>query len=479
MQLFPIVWLALTFIAAMVLLAFQVERNVSWLVIIVLLTAMAGYISHPSNPSIQYDINGDGQYEIDRTFEVRQGLDLQGGLQVLMEADVPPGTPVTDADMESVRINVERRIDSLGVVEPVVQRQGERRIIVELPGIDNPDQALALIQETALLEFVEAGFTPLPDGLEIMTDLREGEEPAAGEGESALPVLHTVMTGADLRSAEVTLDPQTGAPIVAFELTREGSQIFGDYTSDHVGEFLAIVLDGVVISSPQIATGITGGAGIITGDFTFEEANNLVIQLRAGSLEVPLRVESTSNIGPSLGALSVEQSIQAGIIGISVVLLFMLVYYRLPGVAADLALIIFALLNFALFKLIPVTLTLPAITGFLISVGTAVDGNILIFERMKEELRAGKPLDVAVRAGFARAWTSIRDSNLSTIVICGILFFFGSTFGAGAVRGFAVTLAIGLVINLFTAVTVTRTFLHFLLPARSEWIAQRQWLLGL
>jgi protein-export membrane protein SecD len=267
--------------------------------------------------------------------------------------------------------------------------------------------------------------------------------------------------------------------VVAFELTREGTQIFGDYTSDHVGEFLAIVLDGVVISSPQIATGITGGSGIITGDFTFEEANNLVIQLRAGSLEVPLRVESTSNIGPSLGALSVEQSIQAGIIGISVVLLFMLVYYRLPGVAADLALIIFALLNFALFKLIPVTLTLPAITGFLISVGTAVDGNILIFERMKEELRAGKALDVAVRAGFARAWTSIRDSNLSTIIICGILFFFGSTFGAGAVRGFAVTLAIGLVINLFTAVTVTRTFLHFLLPARSEWIAERQWLLGL
>jgi protein-export membrane protein SecD len=478
--------LAVTVVAVVAILVFQLERNVSWLILIILLVAMAGYISHPADFGFQYDFNNDGEYEFERTFEVRQGLDLQGGLQVLLEADVPPNVPVTDTEMDAVRINVERRIDSLGVVEPVVQRQGERRIIVELPGIDNPDQALELIQETALLEFVEAGFTPLPAGSQVMTDLREDmgldeEVPEADSDAEFIPLAthHTVMTGADLRAAEVILDPQTNQPLVSFELTPEGADIFAEYTSDHVGEFLAIVLDGEVISSPQIRDAIITGSGVITGSFTYDEANSLVIQLRAGSLEVPLRVESTSSIGPSLGALSVEQSIRAGIIGISVVLLFMLVYYRLPGIAADLALIAFALLNFALFKLIPVTLTLPAITGFLISVGTAVDGNILIFERTKEELRAGKRLDVAVRAGFERAWTSIRDSNLSTIIICAILYFFGSTFGAGAVRGFAVTLAIGLVINLFTAVTVTRTFLHFLLPAGSEWIAERRWLLGI
>ena len=468
-------------VALTILLAFRVERNISWLVIIILLAAAAAYISHPANLSIQYDLNRDGEFEIDRTFEIRQGLDLQGGLQVLLEADLPPDADVTDADMDAVRINVERRIDSLGVVEPVVQRQGERRIIVELPGIDDPEQALALIQETALLEFVNSGFTPLPNGQTVITDLTTSDISAPAEGDQqTLPpgVLETIMTGADLRSAAVSTNPNTGDIVVEFTLTSEGGEVFADYTSTHVGQFLSIVLDGRVISSPQIQGAIIGGSGVITGDFTREEANELVIQLRAGSLEVPLRVESTSNIGPSLGALSVEQSIQAGIIGISVVLLFMIVFYRLSGLAADLALLLFTMLNLAIFKLVPITLTLPAITGFLISIGTAVDGNILIFERMKEELRAGKNLDVAIRVGFDRAWTSIRDSNLSTIIICIVLYGFGSTFGAGAVRGFAVTLGLGLVINLFTAVVATRTFLHFLLPARSQWLARNRWLSG-
>lgn len=482
MQYLPLIWLGLAIVGVTAILVFRPEHNVGWLIVVLLLVMATAYISAPNNPGIHLDLNNDGHFEIDRAFEVRQGLDLQGGLQVLLQADVPEGTQVTDQDMDAVRINVERRIDSLGVVEPVVQRSGEQRIIVELPGIDNPQQALDLIQETALLEFVQADFTPLVAGTEVATDLREGLPVDSGTGQApATPpgVYHTVMTGANLRSAEVVLDPQDGTPVVSFELTPDGATIFSDYTSAHVGEFLAIVLDGKVISSPQIQTAITGGSGVITGNFSFDDANNLVIQLRAGSLEVPLRVESVSNVGPSLGALSVEQSVRAGVIGISVVLLFMLVYYRLPGVAADLALVVFALLNFALFKLIPVTLTLPAITGFLISVGTAVDGNILIFERFKEELRGGKKLDIAVQNGFDRAWTSIRDSNLSTIIICAILYFFGSTFGAGSVRGFAVTLALGLVINLFTAVIVTRTFLHFLLPTRSKWIAERRWVLGL
>jgi protein-export membrane protein SecD len=247
-----------------------------------------------------------------------------------------------------------------------------------------------------------------------------------------------------------------------------------------VGGYLAIVLDGLVVSSPQIQEAITTGQGSITGDFTLDEATRLATQLRYGALPVPLTVESTSTVGPTLGRISVEQSVRAGVIGIAVVLLFMLVYYRVPGLAAALALIVFALFNFALYKLIPVTMTLPAITGFLIGVGTAVDGNILIFERLKEELRNGRRVERAVEAGFDRAWTSIRDSNLSTLIICAILYGFGTSFGAAAVRGFAVTLALGLVINLFTAVTVTRTFLHFILmPLNQDALTERRWLLGL
>ena len=232
--------------------------------------------------------------------------------------------------------------------------------------------------------------------------------------------------------------------------------------------------------SSDLNDAITGGEGVIQGQFTLEEATRLATQLRYGALPIPLEVQSTSTIGPTLGEISVEQSIRAGLIGIVVVLLFMLIYYRLPGVAAALALVIFALINFALYKLIPVTMTLPAITGFLISVSTAVDGNILIFERLKEELRRGRTVERAVEAGFDRAWTSIRDSNLSTLIIAGVLYAFGTSFGAGTVRGFAVTLALGLIINLFTAITVTRTFLHFLLiPVKDDVIERQPGLMGL
>jgi protein-export membrane protein SecD len=281
-----------------------------------------------------------------------------------------------------------------------------------------------------------------------------------------------------LQSADVSIS-RTGDPIVVFTLTDVGRRLFGDYTTAHQGEILGIVLDGVVISTPTIGSAITTGQGMIEGQFTLDTARQLATQLRYGALPIPLRVDSTSTVGPTLGRISVEQSIRAGVIGIAVVLLFMLIYYRVPGIAAALALVIFALLNFAIYKLVPVTMTLPAITGFLISVGTAVDGNILIFERMKEELRAGKGLQAAVLAGFDRAWNSIRDSNLSTIIICAVLYAFGTSFGAAAVRGFAVTLALGLVVNLFTAVTVTRTFLHFILALAERAVQKNAWLLGL
>ena len=240
---------------------------------------------------------------------------------------------------------------------------------------------------------------------------------------------------------------------------------------------MAIVLDGIVLSAPTIQARLDTG-GTITGNFTQAEAQTLALQLRSGSLPIPLRVVSSETVGATLGQESVNLSIRAGVVGVIIILSFMLINYRVPGIAASLALLVFIVLNLAMFKIIPVTLTLPAIVGFLISIGTAVDGNILIFERMREEMRAGKDMDTAVDEGFTRAWTSIRDSNLSTILISAVLFLFGQTPGASQVSGFAVTLALGLLLNLFTAIIVTRTFLHIILAITRNAIKDRHWLMG-
>ncbi len=496
MNLFLIIWGAATVIGLVLLIILRPERHISWLVIIASLTAFAVWVSLPTNPGIRLDLNNDGTYGIDRPLVFRQGLDLAGGVKILLEADLPDNETPPAGSMDEVRRIVESRIDSLGALEPTVQLQGERRLIIELPGYEDPEGATSLIKETALLEFVEVP-SPIAPGTPILTsyamerssDAPEAtpqptEEAAVGLDAPAPSttdgtVYTTVMTGEILENATVQ-STQTGEIDVAFQLTPEGDTQFADYTTAHVGDYLSIVLDGVVLSSPRIQTAITGGSGVITGSFTLEEATRLATQLRYGALPIPLTVESTSTVGPTLGQISVERSIRAGIIGIGVILLFMLIYYRVPGIAAALALLVFAVLNLMVFKLVPVTMTLPAITGFLISVGTAVDGNILIFERLKEEVRAGKKISRAVEAGFERAWTSIRDSNLSTLIICVVLYGFGTSFGAAAVRGFAVTLALGLIINLFTAVTVTRTFLHFImLPLSDDILEKRRWLLGL
>lgn len=487
MTIFIIVWLVASFVALGIVAVLRPQRHWTWLVVILSLTTFAVWVSLPDNPGIRFDMNRDGLYEIDRPIAVRQGLDLAGGVKILMEANMPEGVDVDRSAMNEVRRIVEDRIDALGALEPVVQLQGEKRLIIELPGYEDPESAVDLVQQTALLEFVALP-SPLPPGTPVDTDYRqqqtEESEPASDEQveEEEEPglVYTTVMTGEALQTADVGFDPNTGEPIVQLVFTPEGGRIFGTYTAAHQGEILGIVLDGRVISSPQIGAVITSGRAVIEGNFDLETARRLATQLRYGALPIPLRVDSTSTVGPTLGQISVEQSIRAGLIGIVVVIVFMLIYYRVPGIAAALALVIFALLNFAIYKLVPVTMTLPAITGFLISVGTAVDGNILIFERLKEELRSGKRIDVSMRAGFERAWTSIRDSNFSTIIICVVLYAFGTSFGAGAVRGFAVTLALGLVINLFTAVTVTRTFLHFILmPVSEQTLDRRPWLLGL
>ncbi|MCP4362121.1 MAG: protein translocase subunit SecD [Chloroflexi bacterium] len=440
-----------------------------WLVVIIGLMATAVYIIQSPD------------------YPIRQGLDLQGGLQVLLEADVATDQEITADQMDTARQIIDSRVNALGVAEPLVQLEGDRRILVELPGIENPEEAIALIQETALLEFVDSGSQPLPEGVCIRTSLNDGQ-PSRCELDgidtatstslsTGVPTYETIMTGADLREAHTQLSG-LNQYYVAFTLQNDKSQFFGDYTRDNVGSFLTIVLDKQVISSPQIQGPITGGEGSITGQFTPDEASRLALQLRFGSLPVPLRIESTRQVGATLGQQSVEASVRAGAIGIAMVLIFMMAYYRLPGFLADIALIVYMLINFLVYETLPVTLTLPAITGFLLSTGMAVDANVLIFERLKEELNNGSLLQDAIHDGFSKAWVSIRDSNIATLVICLVLWVFGRSFGASAVQGFALTLAIGVMISMFTAVFVTRTLVNLVIGLNARRFRNKKWLIG-
>ncbi|MCX6027316.1 MAG: protein translocase subunit SecD [Chloroflexi bacterium] len=445
-------------------------RMARWLLVILIVLALDLWINWPGTSFLQVGTWG-------RDVHIRQGLDLQGGLQVLLEADVPDNVVVTGSDMQTVRTVIENRVNGLGVTEPIVQVSGTRRILVELPGFEKTEDAIALIKETGLLEFVDAGTTRLPEGASVMTDARAllgstsatpdataTVDPAAPAATptAAAPIYHTVMTGAALDSVSVSTD-KLGSPGIDFKLTSEGSKVFAEYTSANVGTYLAIVLDGQVISSPVIKTAITDGQGQISGNFTIETANQLAVQLRYGALPVPLRVARTETVGPSLGQDSLRRSMLAGAIGLGTVILFMLLYYRLPGFLADLALALYALTSLSIYRLLPVTFTLPGIAGFILSVGMAVDANVLIFERLKEELRAGRSLQSAVETGWSRAWPSIRDSNISTLITCSILIWFGGTFGASIVKGFALTLAIGVLVSMFTAIIATRTLLHLVL----------------
>ncbi len=473
------------------------DRKFTTLALIIVLILAAIWVDLPTNPGIHLKI---GDWTFDRDIKVHQGLDLQGGLQVLLEVDLPADQEIDQEAIETARIIVENRVNGLGVVEPLVQTQGNRRIIVELPGIEDEELAISTVRETGLLEFVDVGyiasgqFEKFAVGQPLQTDYLTGEEPTpeptatvtatqtltetAATPAPVEAVYHTVMTGANLEAAELGRD-EFGALEIYFRLNAEGASIFADHTSTHINQFLCIVLDKQIISCPRIQSAIPDGEGRITGSFSLEEGRKLVVQLRYGSLPIPLRVETARKIGPTLGQESVQKSIRAGAVGLLIVLLFMLIYYRMLGFLADLALITYALLNFAAFKLIPVTLTLPGITGFLISTGMAVDANILIFERMKEELRAGRSLPTAIRAGFDRAWTSIRDSNISTFITCAILYYFGSNFGASIVKGFAITLFLGVAISMFTAIVVTRTFIRVTLERWENWLRSRKWLLGI
>ena len=423
------------------------------LIFIIPLALLAFWIALSPNP---IEIGG-------RTIAVHLGLDLVGGVQALLEADLPPDVDIPPTSMETARVIIENRANGLlGVGEVTVQLAGDRRIVVELPGETDPEAALSALGESGQLEFVEMEqFTPQEafalEGTKIVTDY-----PTTPDVPEGTKVYHTVMTGSSLKNVGVQLD-SLNEYVVAFELDNEGTKIFRDYTTAHQGDYLAIVLDKEVISIPRISTAITGGSGSISGNFTNETANELAIQLRYGSLPVPLKVVESRTVGPSLGEDSLQKSLVAGLIGLGVVMIFMVAYYRLPGLVADVALLVYAAITLSLFKIIPVTLTLPGIAGFVLSIGVAVDANILIFERMKEELKQGSNLNQAIELGWNRAWPSIRDSNFATLITTIILFWFGSAFGASMVKGFAVTLSIGVLVSLFTAIVVTRSLLHLVL----------------
>jgi len=457
------------------------RRQYNWLILIIPLIAIAIWVDLSKQITIPNPFNPQTNL-LTRNVETRLGLDLLGGLQTLLEADLPADATISSDDLNVTRQILENRANALGVSEVVMQVAPPRRIVAEFPGLQDPDQVIASLQQTGLLEFVDIGAQPITEGTIIQTDFGTSStsntttetpsstptiDPSATAAPTETPavtptIYHTVLTGRALSAVSVQAATLGGFNI-ATSFKSDAATIFADYTGTHVNQYMAIVLDKRVISSLIIKSKIPNGQGVIEGKFTQDTANSLAIQLRYGSLPVPIKVVQSRSVGPTLGEESVRRSVIAGIIGLSVVILFMSLYYRLPGLIADVALVTFALICIMFYKLIPVVLTLSGIAGFILSIGMAVDANILIFERLKEELRAGRTLRQAIDLGWKRAWPSIRDSNFSTLITCIILFWFGSAFGASMVKGFALTLALGVGVSLFTAIIVTRTFLHVVL----------------
>jgi len=405
-----------------------------------------------------------GDFRFDRQGAVL-GLDLQGGTQLILEADLTQVEQQRRSQaIEGVRRIIERRVNAFGVGEAQIQVQGENRLSIQLPGIRDVGQAKSLIGRAAKLDFRERltdAVTGAADWVVAKARGIDGEE--------------REVTGAYLRpNSYLTTSSQSGLPEVAFEFDDEGSVLFEQLTTRLLGRQLGIFLDGELISAPTVQATIRS-RGVITG-VTGETGRSLAIQLNSGALPVPVSVVLERTVDATLGADSVRKSVVAGEVGMAVVILFMLLYYRVAGVLASIALVIYTLLVLAIFKLMPVTLSLPAIAAFILSVGMAVDANILIFERTKEELRNGRTLGAAIDAGFNRAWSSIRDSNANTLIVCLILFWGGDALANTLVVGFAVTLAVGVLVSLFTAITVTRILLH-LLVGRGR--AASRWLFGI
>ena len=443
------------------------RRNLIILGLIVLLTGLClAEVLVKSAPSIQ-DV-GPGN----NTLGMRLGLDLSGGTHLVYEADLSQiGNESAEEAMQGAIDIISMRVDAYGVTEPLIQKQGANRISIQLPGIRDMETAVELVGQIAQLDFRELVYdsegNPALDenGYYVW-------KPATGIDSQGNEV-H--LTGKYLkRNNYVSLDQTTNEPMVSFEFDSEGAALFEQITTRLLEKPLGIFLDDQLISYPTVKA-VLSDSGVITG-LSLDEARNLAILLNAGALPVPLKGPIVrEDIDPTLGADSLRKSLIAGMVGLILVILFMVLYYRVPGVLASVALIIYGILVLAAFKLIPVTLTLSGIAAFILSIGMAVDANVLIFERMKEELRAGRPLSGAIEAGFSRAWSAIRDSNLTTLIVCVILYWMGNMLAEPRVMGFALTLGIGVLLSMFTAIVVTRTFLRLLVGTG---IANNLWLFG-
>jgi len=426
------------------------------IVLIVFLVLVASYISLPPKFSLfgknltRPDLNIKmGNFTLQRSFDLHLGLDLAGGSRLVFEADMSKVPAERKAEaLQGVRDIIERRVNLFGVSEPTVRLsvfENKSRVIVELPGISDTKQALNLIGQTAQLVFYE------------VKDI-----PATKTASASSQLVTTNLTGADLQSASVVFDSQTGKPAISLQFTKDGGNKFADMTKRNVGKPLPVILDNEIITQPVVQEEILNGQAQITGSFTIDEAKQLAIQLNAGALPVPVTLVQETTIGATLGALSVDQSILAGAVGVAMVGLFMILAYGRLGIVADAGLFVFAVLTLALYKLIPVTLTLPGIAGFMLSVGMAVDSNILIFERFKEE-KDKRSVANALEISFGRAWDSIRDANVATIITSLVLinpFDWSFLQSSGPVRGFAITLLLGIVISLFTGIFVSRNLLR-------------------
>lgn len=397
-----------------------------------------------------------GNFQFQRDFPFRKGLDLAGGTSITLRANMQkiPKEQQLDA-LNGAKAVLENRVNLFGVTEPTIQTAqvgNDYRIIVDLPGI-NVDQAISLIGTTAQLSFWEQGASGsgvLNNRAQLPIGIPETLGPDAKP---------TSLTGKDLKNAVVDFNQQTGEPEVQLTFTSEGAKKFADITSRNIGKRVDIVLDNQVISFPTVQSAILDGNAVINGSFTTDQAKTLATQLQAGVLPVPLTVLAQSSVGATLGQDSLQKSLFAGFLGLIIIILFMVLLYGRFGAIASMALFVYTIFVLGIFKVIPITLTLAGIAGFILSIGMAVDANILIFERTKEELKRGKSISGALELGFTRAWSSIRDSNMSTLITSVILY----KFGTGIVRGFALTLAIGVVISMFSAIVVTRTFLRVFL----------------
>lgn len=415
------------------------KRRLVWGFVLLIIIALAAWVDSPKHPHIQI-----GSFKRDLTFKL--GLDLRGGTQLIYRAkiDTTNGQNPTEA-LAGVRDVIERRVNSFGVSEPLIQTNksgDEYRVIVELAGIQDPEEAKKLIGETPQLDF-----------------RKETRAASKQNVDNALqsPFERTPLSGKNLKRATVEFDQVTGIPQISLEFDRQGSDLFAKITKENIGKRIAIYLDGVPISAPVVQTEITNGRAVITGGFSLEEAKQLVRSLNSGALPVPIELIGQTVIGPSLGQTAISKSLVAGAVGLVAVMVWMIFYYRLPGMVASVALIIYTILFLAIIKLLPITLTLAGIAGFIMSIGMAVDANVLIFERFRENIRNGKTVPFALKEGFTAAWSAIQASNVSSLITGFVLYGFGTSI----VRGFAVTFSLGIILSMFTAITVSRGMLGF------------------